>query len=325
MPASTGGNSLAAHLVRRLLAVIPVLLGVSIVVFLMMKLIPGDIALSLAPPTATTEELQAIRDGLGLTQPLPMQYVKWLNKVVHGDLGYSVSQGKPVLQVLLPHLQNTAILACSALLISIAIGIPIGVLSAIRRGTAIDRMSMIIALLGNSMPGFWLGLVLILVFGLALGWFPISGMTSPRGGGDPLDVAHHLVLPAITLGLASAGLVARMTRSTMLDVLRQDYMRTARAKGLAGTLTLRRHALRNAMLPVITIVGLQLGNLLGGSVIIETVFSWPGIGFVMQGAILRRDVPIVQGAILISATIFVFINLFVDYAYAAIDPRIRYG
>jgi ABC-type dipeptide/oligopeptide/nickel transport system permease component len=316
---------MTAHLARRLIAIIPVLLGVSVVVFLMMKLIPGDIALSLAPPTATTEELQAIRQGLGLTEPIPIQYVKWLNKVIHGDLGYSVSQGAPVLTVLLPHLLNTAILAFSALLISTAIGIPLGVLSAIKRGSAIDRLSMIGALLGNSMPGFWLGLVLILVFGLLLGWFPISGMTSARGGGDFMDTVHHLVLPAITLGAASAGLVARMMRSSMLDVLRQDYVRTAHAKGLAGNLVLRRHALKNAVLPVITIIGLQLGNLLGGSVIIETVFSWPGIGFVMQSAILRRDVPVVQGAILISATLFVFINLLVDYLYAAIDPRIKYG
>jgi len=314
-----------AHLVRRLLAVVPVLLGVSIVVFLMMKLIPGDIALSLAPPTATTEELQAIRQGLGLTQPVPVQYVKWLTKVIHGDLGYSISQGQPVLAVLLPHFENTAILALSALLISLLIGVPIGILSAVQRGTPTDRLAMLAALVGNSMPGFWLGLVLVLVFGLVLGWFPISGMTSARGGGDVLDVTHHLVLPAVTLGAASAGLVARMMRSTMLEVLRQDYVRTARAKGLAGALVLRRHALKNAMLPVITIIGLQLGNLLGGSVIVETVFSWPGIGFVMQGAILRRDVPVVQGAILLSATVFVFINLLVDYLYVVIDPRIKYG
>jgi peptide/nickel transport system permease protein len=316
---------MTAHLIRRLIAVIPVLFGVSVVVFLMMKLIPGDIALSLAPPTATSDELHAIREGLGLTQPLPVQYAKWLGKVLRGDLGYSISQGKPVAAVLLPRLQNTAVLATAALLISTLIGVSVGVLSAIRHGSAVDRVSMIVALLGNSMPGFWLGLVLILVFGLALGWFPISGMTSARGDGGPLDMLHHLVLPAVTLGAASAGLVARMMRSTMLEVLRKDYIRTARAKGLGRMKVFGGHALKNAMLPVVTVIGLQLGNLLGGSVITETVFSWPGIGFVMQNAIARRDVPVVQGAILISATIFVFINLLVDYLYAALDPRIKYG
>jgi peptide/nickel transport system permease protein len=316
---------MTSHLIRRLIAVLPVLLGVSLVVFLMLKLIPGDIALSLAPPDATSEELHAIRQGLGLTQPLPIQYLKWLDKVAHGDLGYSISQGKPVADVLLPHLENTAILAFAALVISTVIGVSVGVLSAVKRGSIVDRGSMIVALLGNTMPGFWLGLVLILIFGLKLGWFPVSGMTSARGDGGPFDVLRHLVLPAVTLGAASAGLVARMMRSAMVEVLRQDYVRTARAKGLGSLKVFGSHAFKNALLPVVTIIGLQLGNLLGGSVITETIFSWPGIGFVMQNAITRRDVPVVQGAILVSATIFVFINLLVDYLYAVIDPRIKYG
>lgn len=316
---------MTAHFLRRLVAVVPVLFGVTLIAFFMIKLIPGDIALSLAPPTATTEELQAIREGLGLTQPLPVQYVKWLGRVLHGDLGYSISEGAPVSQVLLPRLLNTAILASSALLLSTLFGITLGVLSAVRQGTAIDRLSMIVALVGNSMPGFWLGLVLILIFGLALGWFPISGMTSARGGGGPVDTLQHLVLPAVALAVAETGRLARMTRSAMLEVLRQDYIRTARAKGLAQMKVLGGHALKNALLPVVTIIGLQLGNLLGGSVIIETVFSWPGIGFAMQSAISQRDVPVVQGAILMSATIFVFLNLLIDYLYAVIDPRIKYG
>lgn len=315
---------MTAYVLRRLIAVLPVLVGVSMIVFMMMKLIPGDIALSLAPPDATAEELASIREGLGLNQPIPVQYVKWLAKVLQGDLGYSISQGKPVAEVLLPRLGNTAILAFAALTVSTTIGVVVGMLSAVKRGSIIDRASMVLALLGNSMPGFWLGLILILTLGLTFGWFPISGMYAPRGDKGIGDLLWHLVLPAVTLGAASAGLVARMMRSTMLEVLRQDYVRTARAKGLAQFRVFVGHALKNAFLPVLTVIGLQMGNLLGGSVIAETVFSWPGIGFVMQSAISRRDVPVVQGAILISATLFVFINLFVDIVYARLDPRIKY-
>ncbi|MCX6024149.1 MAG: ABC transporter permease [Chloroflexi bacterium] len=316
---------MSSYIVRRLLAVGPVLLGVSLVVFFMMKLIPGDIAFALAPPNATTEELDAIRASLGLNQPLPVQYVKWLGKVVQGDLGFSVSQGKPVAQLLLQPLQNTMILAAAALLISTSLGVTVGVISAVKRGTILDRGIMVMALLGNSMPGFWMGLMLILFFGLTLGWLPIGGMHSARGNGGPFDLAKHLILPALTLGAASAGLVARMTRSAMLEVLKQDYIRTAHSKGLTHFKVVAKHALKNAMLPVITVIGLQMGNLLGGSVITETVFSWPGIGFLMNSGISRRDVPIVQAGVLLSATVFVFINLFVDLLYAALDPRIKFN
>jgi peptide/nickel transport system permease protein len=290
-----------------------------------MKLIPGDIALAMSRPDATADELNALRESLGLNQPVPVQYVRWLGRVLQGDFGFSISEGRPVLQVLLPRLQNTLILAVAALCVSTTLGVTIGVLSAVWRGSATDRAAMIVALLGNSMPVFWLGLVLILVFGLTLGLFPIGGMYSSRGNGGVGDLLHHLVLPAATLGAASAGLVARMTRSAMLEVLRQDYIRTARAKGLRARQVFVKHGLRNAALPVLTVLGLQLGYLLGGSVITETVFSWPGIGFVMNNAISRRDVPVVQGAVLISATIFVFVNLIVDMAYAFVDPRIKYG
>jgi peptide/nickel transport system permease protein len=244
--------------------------------------------------------------------------------VLQGDFGYSVSEARPVLDVLLPRLQNTLILTVASLCISTCVGASVGVLTAVRRGSFLDRGAMIFALLGNSMPVFWLGLVLILVFGLGLGLFPIGGMYSSRGDGGVADLFHHLVLPAVTLGAASAGLIARMTRSAMLEVLRQDYIRTARAKGLQARNVLLRHALRNAALPVLTVLGLQLGYLLGGSVITETVFSWPGIGFVMNNAIARRDIPVVQGAVLISATVFVFVNLLVDLLYAFADPRIKY-
>lgn len=316
---------MTAYLMRRLAAVVPVLFGVSLIVFTMMKLIPGDIALALSPPNATTEELNALRESLGLTAPLPVQYAKWLGHVLRGDLGFSISEGRPVVQVLLPRLQNTIILAAAALCVSTTLGVTVGIVSAVKRGSVTDRGAMVLALIGNSMPVFWLGLILILVFGLWLGLFPIAGMYSPRGDRSLFDLLHHLVLPAVTLGAASAALVARMTRSAMLEVLRQDYIRTALAKGLRARRVFMRHALRNAAFPVLTVLGLQLGYLLGGSVITETVFSWPGIGFVMNSAISRRDVPVVQGAVLISATIFVVINLLVDLTYAFVDPRIKYS
>jgi peptide/nickel transport system permease protein len=217
------------------------------------------------------------------------------------------------------------ILAVASLCVSTTLGVTVGVFSAIKRGSMLDRGAMVLALLGNSMPVFWLGLVMILLFGLTLGLFPIGGMYSSRGDRDLPDLLAHLVLPAVTVGAASAALVARMTRSAMLEVLRQDYIRTARAKGLHPRAVFLKHGLRNAALPVLTVLGLQLGYALGGSVITETVFSWPGIGFVMNSAIQRRDVPVVQGAVLISATIFVFVNLLVDLAYAFVDPRIKYG
>lgn len=315
---------MSVYLAKRIAALIPTLLGVSIAAFLLVKLIPGDIALNFAPPDATQAELHALRESLGLTQPLPVQYGKWLLRVLHGDLGYSLSQGRPVLEVLLPRLQNTLVLAAAALVVSSAVGLMAGIVSAARQRSALDRVSMVFALLGNSMPSFWLGLILILVFGLYLGWFPTSGMYSPRGDGGLTDMLRHLVLPALTLGAALAGIVARMTRSAMLEVLRQDYVRTAHAKGLAERQVLLRHAAKNALPSVVTVVGLQLGYLLGGSVIVETIFSWPGIGFAMEDAILRRDVLVVQGGVLLAAAVFVFVNLLVDLTYTMLDPRIRY-
>ncbi len=315
---------MTAYLAKRVAALVPTLLGVSIAVFLLVKLIPGDIALNFAPPDATQADLHTLRQSLGLTQPLPVQYGKWLVNVLHGNLGYSLTQGRPVLQVLLPRLQNTLLLAAAALLISTTVGVTAGIISAAHQGSLIDRLCMIFALLGNSLPSFWLGLLLILLLGLNLEWFPVSGMYSPRGNGGLLDLLNHLVLPAVTLGFALAGVVARMTRSAMLEVLRQDYIRTAHAKGLTERKVLLRHAMRNALPPVVTIVGLQLGFLLGGSVLVETVFSWPGIGFAMENAILRRDALVVQGGVLLVATIFVFINLLVDLTYTMLDPRIRY-
>lgn len=315
---------MTAYIFRRLAAVIPTLLGISIVTFFLVKLIPGDMALNYAPLEATEEEVQAIRVSLGLADPLPVQYVRWLGKVVQGDFGYSLSQNRPVLDVLLPRLWNTVILATAALLLSTTLGIAVGIISAAKQRSVFDRGGVVLALLGASMPPFWLGLLLIVVLGQELRWFPISGMYSARGDRDLLDLLHHLVLPAVTLGAALSGIVARMTRSAMLEVLRQDYVRTARSKGLSERRVLIDHAFRNAAPLVTTVVGLQLAGLLGGTVIIEAVFSWPGLGFAAADAILRRDVLVVQGVVLLSAAIFVFVNLLVDLAYGMLDPRIRY-
>jgi peptide/nickel transport system permease protein len=314
-----------AYLIRRLVAIIPVLFGVSIVVFLVLKSIPGDLATALTPEHATEEERQEIRRELGLDRPLPVQYWKWVSKAVRGDLGHSISQKKPVVELLLPRYKNTAILALAAVMISTTIGISAGIISAARQYSWVDRLVMVLALIGNTMPVFWLGLLLILLFSLRLGWLPTGGMYSPVGDRSFGDLLKHLILPAVTLGAASSALVARMMRSSMLEVIRQDYVRTARAKGLSRSRTILRHAARNALLPVVTVIGLQIGNLLGGSVITETVFSWPGVGFVLYNAISQRDVPLVMGAVLMTSGIFVLINVVVDLFYGVLDPRISYG
>jgi ABC-type dipeptide/oligopeptide/nickel transport system permease component len=227
--------------------------------------------------------------------------------------------------LVLARFRNTAILTVASVLISCSVGLTAGVVSATKPYSIFDRLSMVLALFGNSMPAFWLGLVLILAFSLGLGWFPVSGMQSVRGAGGTLDLLHHLILPAITLGGATTAVVARLTRSSMLEVIRQDYVRTARAKGLDESRVVLAHALRGALLPVVTVVGLQVGLLLGGAILTETVFSWPGVGLQLYRAISTRDIPLIQGSVLLIAVTFVFINLLVDVLYAWLDPRIRYS
>ena len=314
-----------AYLMRRLLAIVPVLFGVSIVVFVVMQSIPGSLADALMSDNATPEEREAIVRELGLDQPLPVQYVKYMGNVLQGDLGFSISQKKPVLELLLPRYKNTLILAIAAVSISTLIGISAGIISAAKQYSWVDRAVIFFALAGNTMPVFFLGLLLIFFFSLKLGWLPTGGMYSPVGDRGLGDLFKHLILPATALGAASSALVARMMRSSMLEVIRQDYIRTARAKGLTRWKTILRHAARNAMLPVVTVIGLQIGNLLGGSVITETVFSWPGVGFVLYNAISQRDVPVVMGAVLMTSAIFVLINLAVDMLYGVLDPRISYS
>jgi peptide/nickel transport system permease protein len=313
------------YVLGRLLLALPVLLGVSIVVFLMIKLVPGDPAYAILGPQAQPQDVQQLRQALGFDQPLPVQYWRWLSRALQGDLGRSLELREPVVDLVLSRFKNTLILTACSMLISLAVGLSAGIVSATRQYSWLDRLTMVLALFGNSMPAFWLGLVLILIFSLGLGWFPTGGMYSLRGSGGPGDLLSHLVLPAVTLGGASTAIIARLTRSSMLEVIRQDYVKAARAKGLAERSVIWRHALKNALLPVVTVVGLQTGFLLGGAVLTETVFSWPGVGFQLFRAIAARDIPLIQGGVLLIAVTFVFINLLVDVLYAYLDPRIKYG
>jgi peptide/nickel transport system permease protein len=313
----------AFFLLRRLLLVSPVLLGVSIVVFAVLHLSPGDPAEIMLGPQATHDDITRLRTELGLDEPLHVQYARWMGRVLQGDLGRSLWMKRPVLGEVLRRFQATVVLAASALLLSTLGGIALGVLSAARRNSLIDRLSALASLFGASMPSFWLGIVLMVIFALWLGWLPASGMFAPYGGGGAGDLLSHLVLPTITLAAASLTIIARLTRSTMLEVLGQDYVRTARAKGVRESFVVVRHALRNALIPTVTVVGVQAGYLLGGAVLTETVFAWPGVGTLMVQGILARDFPLVQGCVLVIALGFVLVNLAVDVLYAALDPRIR--
>jgi len=312
------------YLARRLLLLVPVLLGVSIVVFMVLHLSPGDPAEIMLGSQATQEDLARLRRELGLTEPLPVQYLRWMGHVLRGDLGRSLWMKRPVLDEVLHRFQATLILTGSGLLLSTVGGIALGVASAVRPHSLLDRTSAVTSLFGASMPVFWLGIVLMVVFSLWLGWLPASGMWAPYGGGDLRDLAAHLVLPALTLAAASMTIIARLTRSTMLDVLGQDYIRTARAKGLIEGRVVIRHGLKNALIPIVTVVGVQAGYLLGGAVLTETVFAWPGVGLLMVQGILARDFPLVQGCVLVIALSFVLINLAVDLLYVYFDPRIYY-
>ena len=297
---------------RRLLLAIPVLLGVVFVVMLTIELIPGDAVSLMLGEHATPEAVAKLRDYLGLDKPLLVRYVGYVGRVARGDLGRSIQQNRPVVDELADAWPATLELTAAALLIAAALGIAAGVISAVWPNSAFDALARLGSLFGLSMPVFWTGLVLIVVFALWLSWMPVGGTGSPA----------HLVLPAITLALPSLAMVARMTRSSVLDVLREDYVRTARAKGVAERLVVAKHALRNAAIPILTLLGLQAGQLMGGAVLTETVFAWPGLGRLMVKAIFARDYVLLQGAVLVFALAFVVINLAVDLAYGALDPRI---
>jgi len=321
--AAVGGGGLPAYALRRLFLAVPVLFGVSVLVFAVLHLAPGDPAAIMLGAQATKEDVVRLHRDLGLDQPLVIQYVRWMGHVLQGDLGRSIPLGRAVLPEVLLRFKATLVLTAGALLIAILLGLAAGIVSAVKQYTWLDRISMGVAVTGVSLPVFWTGIMLILLFALQLRWFPSSGMSSPYGSGVA-DVMWHLVLPAVTLGTASAAALARLTRSSVLEIIRQDYVRSARAKGLAERAVIARHVLKNAINPIITVLGLQVGFLLGGAILTETVFSWPGLGSMMVRAIQARDYPLVQGGVLLIATTFVLVNLVVDLLYAVFDPRIRY-
>ena len=312
------------YLLRRLLHLGPVLLGVSVIVFVVLHLTPGDPAEVMLGSVATKEDLTRLRRELGLDRPIHVQYLTWIGHVLRGDLGRSLWMKRPVLGEVVLRFQATLILTATALVLSTTAGIALGVASATRPNSLLDRVSAMASLFGASMPSFWLGIVLMVVFALRLGWLPASGMYAPYGGGDLRDLLAHLLLPAVTLAAASVTIIARLTRAAMLETLGQDYIRTARAKGARERAVVLRHGLQNALIPIVTVIGVQAGYLLGGAVLTETVFAWPGVGTLMVQGILARDFPLVQGCVLVVALSFVLINLAVDLLYAWFDPRIRY-
>jgi peptide/nickel transport system permease protein len=309
------------YVAKRIIQVIPTLFFVILTAFLLMKLIPGDPAMILLGPQARAEDIARFRQQLGLDRPLPVQFLIYLKRVLTGDLGTSLVYRQSVLSLILERLPVTVTLSLCALVIAVSIGIPAGVMAAMKHNSFIDLLVTILALMGLSIPIFWFGMMLIIVFSLELGWLPAIGLGDPTKG--LWDVVSHFILPSLALGILSTGTIARFTRSSMLEVLNQDYIRTAYAKGLRRSLILYRHALRNALVPVITVIGLQLGNLLAGAVLTETVFALPGLGKLMVDGIFRRDYMLVQGEVLFTAILYIFVNLAVDIAYAFINPKIR--
>jgi len=301
-------------ILRRVLAVVPVLIAISFLTIVMLRLAPGDPAATLAGETATPQQIAAIRHDLRLDQPIYVQYGLFLWDALHGNFGRSLKTNRTVTDELRSRLPHTAKLALAAIIFATVVGIAVGIVSAARQNSWLDNAITIGVITGYSLPSFWVGILLILFFGVRLGWLPFIGDSGPK----------HLVLPTITLGLQPAAVIARLTRSSMVEVLHHDYIRTAWAKGLRARAVFMRHALKNACIPVVTVIGLQIGSLLGGAVIAEVIFSWPGLGTLVVTAINSRDYPMVQGVVLLAAVTFVGINLLVDLLYGFLDPRIRY-
>lgn len=333
---------MVSYTIRRILMLIPVLLGMTIIVFSIIHAIPGDPADTILGEKASEQSKQELRIELGLNKPMYVQYVDYMDKLVHGDLGNSIRTRSPISTEIRPYLAATIELTVVSMAIAVFVGVNAGILSAWRQNSWFDYISMLIALIGVSMPIFWLGLMEQWIFSLQLKWLPSIGRMDIR---DPIDaitnlylldavlngrwdqlwpVIKHLILPGIALGTIPMAIIARMTRSSMLEVMRADYVRTARAKGLAQFFVVYKHALKNALIPVVTVIGLQTGLLLGGAVLTETIFAWPGVGRYIFDAISSRDYPVIQSGILVIAVIFVLVNLFVDLLYAYIDPRINY-
>jgi len=330
------------YIIKRLLALIPILIGVAVIVFLIVHLIPGDPAQTMLGERASDQALEKLREDMGLNDPLPVQFWRYVKDLLRGDLGRSIMSNNPVSQELSQRFPATLELSFFAIIFAVFVGVPAGIFASINQNSWFDNLSMLIALMGVSMPIFWLGLMFIWLFAVELGWFPPSSRIGVGLEFTPMtnlyvidsiiqwnfaalkDVLHHLFLPAVALGTIPMAIIARMTRSSMLEVLKKDYIRTAYAKGLKRKMVIFKHALKNAMVPIITVVGLQFGVLLGGAVMTETIFSWPGLGKYLVDAIYARDFPIVQGGILFFAGVFVIVNLIVDLSYALVDPRIQY-
>lgn len=312
-----------SFLARRIAALVPVLIGVSIVIFLLMHLAPGDVTTTLLGPQATEADRAALRVTLGLDQPVPVQYARWVAQVAQGDLGTSIATTRPVAALILPRFLNTLLLTAASLALAMVIGYGAGLVAALRTGSVLDRLLTGATLLLGSTPPFWLGLVLVLFFALRLHWLPVSGMTDMAGDGGVLDVARHLVLPTVTTALGPAAIITRLVRSSVLEAMGRPHVRVARAKGLGRMALLRRHVILNALPPIMTITGLQLGYLLGGALFSEVVFAWPGLGSLLYDSITARDTPVVQAATLLIALLFVIVNILVDLVNAALDPRLK--
>ncbi len=308
------------YIIKRLILLIPILFLVTLISFSLLFIIPGDPAETILTGPgggADPKAVEEFRIKMGLDKPIYIQYFTWLESILHGNLGYSYQSKRPVIDTILSRFHATLKLAIVSMIISLMISIPLGIISAIKQYSAIDNVSMAGALLGVSMPNFWQGLLLILLFAVTLGWLPVAGY------GDHGDL-EHMILPAITLGTSSAAITTRLMRSTMLETINQDYIQAARAKGLSERVVIGKHALKNALIPVVTMIGLNFAYLLDGSVVVETIFAWPGIGLLMVESIYLRDYPMIQGCILFVAIIFIFVNLMVDILYTYLDPRIRY-
>ena len=302
------------YILRRLLMLIPVILGVTFIIFTMMYFTPGDPARIMLGEAAAEADVIRLRAELGLDDPFLVQFGRYVkDAVVHQDIGRSYTTKRPVLELIMTRFPSTLKLAALGIIVAVIIGIPTGIISATKQYSLFDNVAMVVALLGVSMPNFWQGLMMILVFSVYLGWLPSSGFNTPA----------HMVLPALTIGTSTAAIITRMTRSSMLEVIRQDYIRTARAKGQVESKVINRHALKNALIPIITVIGLQFGYLLGGAVLTESIFAVPGVGRLMVDSIRSRDFPVVQGGVLFIAVTFSFVNLIVDILYAFVDPRIR--
>ena len=310
------------YLIRRALAVIPVMLVVATVAFVLIHLAPGDPASVIAGPYAAPDDVAKLRSQLGLDESLPVQLVKWYGRLLRGDLGQSIFLRRPVLEAILDRLEPTLLLTSWATLIAVLIGVPAGVVSARYHNTALDQSFMGLALVGLSIPNFLLGLLMILVFGVWLRWLPVAGYVPLESGLWPN--LRSLIMPAVSLGLVQSALIARITRSSMLDVLREQYILAGRSKGLSERVVVYKHALKNAIIPTLTVIGITFAILIGGAVVIETVFNIPGLGRLIISAVLRRDYPVIQGVVLLIAVTYTAVNLLVDLAYLAVDPRVRY-